>query len=257
MKKRKGLYLVVLMMLFTMVFGMSSMAATKVVTLKNNRLTGVSVKDYDDVVYYKLSVNQTGYLAVYGYKQYSYSSAGEKNGLNVQLCNSRKQPLEEEYNTYLYKSNNWKNYYGVKKGVYYLRVKGSYDAKIYLKSTFVAVKEVCGSSKARASLLTRNKTRYGLLIAGENGAKEEWYKVRLPKAQKLKLKLSGKSSGYVAFEIIPASKKVTLFGSYQSCWNNTKLIQTRNNLPAGTYYIKVYRSNGKSSNSGYYSIKWM
>ena len=236
MKKRKGLYLAVLMMLFTMVFGMSSMAATKVVTLKNNRLTGVSVKDYDDVVYYKLSVNQTGYLAVYGYKQYSYSSAGEKNGLNVQLCNSRKQPLEEEYNTYLYKSNNWKN---------------------YLKSTFVAVKEVCGSSKARASLLTRNKTRYGLLIAGENGAKEEWYKVRLPKAQKLKLKLSGKSSGYVAFEIIPASKKVTLFGSYQSCWNNTKLIQTRNNLPAGTYYIKVYRSNGKSSNSGYYSIKWM
>ena len=81
MKKRKGLYLAVLMMLFTMVFGMSSMAATKVVTLKNNRLTGVSVKDYDDVVYYKLSVNQTGYLAVYGYKQYSYSSAGEKNGL--------------------------------------------------------------------------------------------------------------------------------------------------------------------------------
>ena len=78
MKKRKGLYLAVLMMLFTMVFGMSSMAATKVVTLKNNRLTGVSVKDYDDVVYYKLSVNQTGYLAVYGYKQYSYSSAGEK-----------------------------------------------------------------------------------------------------------------------------------------------------------------------------------
>ena len=73
MKKRKGLYLAVLMMLFTMVFGMSSMAATKVVTLKNNRLTGVSVKDYDDVVYYKLSVNQTGYLAVYGYKQYSYS----------------------------------------------------------------------------------------------------------------------------------------------------------------------------------------
>lgn len=108
MKKRKGLYLAVLMMLFTMVFGMSSMAATKVVTLKNNRLTGVSVKDYDDVVYYKLSVNQTGYLAVYGYKQYSYSSAGEKNGLNVQLCNSRKQPLEEEYNTYLYKSNNGK-----------------------------------------------------------------------------------------------------------------------------------------------------
>ena len=40
MKKRKGLYLAVLMMLFTMVFGMSSMAATKVVTLKNNRLTG-------------------------------------------------------------------------------------------------------------------------------------------------------------------------------------------------------------------------
>ncbi|MFQ9151522.1 MAG: hypothetical protein ACLR6B_08335 [Blautia sp.] len=51
MKKRKGLYLAVLMMLFTMVFGMSSMAATKVVTLKNNRLTGVSVKDYDDVAY--------------------------------------------------------------------------------------------------------------------------------------------------------------------------------------------------------------
>ena len=68
MKKRKGLYLAVLMMLFTMVFGMSSMAATKVVTLKNNRLTGVSVKDYDDVVYYKLSVNQTGYLAVFLFK---------------------------------------------------------------------------------------------------------------------------------------------------------------------------------------------
>ena len=52
MKKRKGLYLAVLMMLFTMVFGMSSMAATKVVTLKNNKLYTVNGKDYDDVVYH-------------------------------------------------------------------------------------------------------------------------------------------------------------------------------------------------------------
>ena len=115
MKKRKGLYLAVLMMLFTMVFGMSSMAATKVVTLKNNRLTGVSVKDYDDVVYYKLSVNQTGYLAVYGYKQYSYSSAGEKNGLNVQLCNSESSHWRKSTILTFTSQITGKNYYGVKK----------------------------------------------------------------------------------------------------------------------------------------------
>ena len=66
MKKRKGLYLAVLMMLFTMVFGMSSMAATKVVTMKPNKLYTVNRTSYDDLTYHKFKVSKPGYITVSG-----------------------------------------------------------------------------------------------------------------------------------------------------------------------------------------------
>ena len=42
MKKRKKLYFAVLMALFTMALGMNAMAATKVVTMKPNKLYTVN-----------------------------------------------------------------------------------------------------------------------------------------------------------------------------------------------------------------------
>lgn len=254
MKKRKVVFLAVLTMLVAMMLGMTSMAATtKVVITKSDTYYKKGDANNNDVTYYKISVKQTGYLNVFGFRKSSVKYDDSRYGLAIQLCNSRKQPLEDEYNSYLSKSDSWREYYGVKKGIYYIKVKGGNHT---LKYSFKPVKEVCGSTKAKASSLTRNKTRVGLLIAGEKGNKEEWYKVRLPKAQKLKFTIDGRSNGYVAFEVIPASKRVILTGSYQSCWNKAKKIETTGALPAGTYYIKVYRSNGKSSNSGWYSIKW-
>ena len=82
MKKRKKLYFAVLMALFTMALGMNAMAATKVVTMKPNKLYTVNRTSYDDLTYHKFKVSKPGYITVYGYSYSMYSN--NKYSLRVQ-----------------------------------------------------------------------------------------------------------------------------------------------------------------------------
>lgn len=246
MKTRKLWNVFILTMLLAMVFGMSSLAAPRVVTLKNN-ITYTNTTDGES--YYKIVVPTTGYLEVTGYRNYT----DEKIDLMVQICNSKKQALENPYTSCLSKKNSWKVYYGVNKGTYYLKATGK---KYILKYSFKSVKESYGSTRAKAVSIVKNKTKYGILAFGETGAEEEWYKIKFTKAEKLKLQVCGRGSGYVGIEIVPADRKVVLRGACHGVWNAQRTITSRKAMPKGTYYIRVFRLTGKP-NSGYYTLKWM
>ena len=253
MEKRKKLYLAVLMALFTMMLGMNAMAATKVVTMKPNRLYTVKQTNYNDVTYHKIKVSKTGYLAVYGYSYSSYTN--RKNSLQVQLCNSKRKPLEQ-YATYIseYSTPAYKTYYAVKKGTYYIAAKGGQNYK--LKYSFVALKDKSGATQAKATAVGKGKRAVGLLVAGESGKKVDWFKIRLAKSQKITITFSSKSNDNVRFQIVPADSRVMIWGSNVYIKNTTKKIPTQNAFPAGTYYIKVSRMSDDASTSGYYSFSW-
>lgn len=252
MKKRKGLYLALLMMLFTMVFGMSSMAATKTVAMKPNRLYHVKRTGYDDVTYHRFTVSKTGYITVYGYSCSDYSSS--KYSIGVQLYNSKKKPLETN-RTYIssYSKPAYKTYYAVKKGTYYIAVR---DRNYKLKYSFTALTDKSGATQAKATAVGKGKRAVGLLVAGESGKKVDWFKIRLTKNQKINFTFSSKSNDDVRFQVVPADSRVMVWGSSVYVKNTTKKIPTQNAFPAGTYYIKVSRMLDDASTSGYYSFSW-
>lgn len=254
MKKRKKLYLAVLMMLFTMAFGMSAMAATKVVTMKPNKLYTVNRKNYGDLTYHKIKISRPGYLTVYGYSYSTYTH--DKYSLGVQLCSSRKKPLEQQYKTSLsdYTKPAYKAFYAVKKGTYYLAV----TAKDYrLRYSFTPVTERSGASKAKAVTVARKRTAKGLLVAGENGTKTDWFKIRLTRKQKVTFTFTTRANDYLRFQIVSANPKVVIGGSSVFSKNTTEKIATKDAFPAGTYYIKVSRMLSRDKDtSGYYRFSW-
>lgn len=71
------------------------------------------------------------------------------------------------------------------------------------------------------------------------------------------LTYSTKANNTIWFKIIPASKNVYLSGSLGYCmWDQTKTVTTKDKLPAGTYYVQVYKYKGDDWMSGYYTLKW-
>ena len=126
-----------------------------------------------------------------------------------------------------------------------------------LSYSFKAVTEKSGSKKSKAVALKKNKAAGGLQIAGESASKADWYKIVLPKKQKVTLTYSTKANNTIWFKIIPASKNVYLSGSLEYCmWDQTKTVTTKDKLPAGTYYVQVYKYKGDDWMSGYYTLKW-
>ena len=253
MKKRKVFCLAILMMLFSMLSGMSAMAATKVVTMKPNRLYTVSRTSYDDLTYHKFTVSKPGYLTVYGYSYSIYSN--NKYSLSVQLYNSRKKPLEQ-YKTSLneYSKPAYKTFYAVKKGTYYLGVK---DKNYKLKYSFTPVTDRSGASQAKAATVNRNKKGAGLLVAGEKGTKTDWFKIHLSKKQKVTFTFTTRANDYLRLQIVPANPRMVIWGSSLYAKNTTEKVTTKDAFPAGTYYIKISRMlTSDADTSGYYSFIW-
>lgn len=253
MKKRKKLYFAVLMALFTMALGMNAMAATKVVTMKPNKLYTVNRTSYDDLTYHKFKVSKPGYITVYGYSYSMYSN--NKYSLRVQLYNSRKKPLEQ-YATSMseYSKPAYKTFYAVKQGTYYLGVK---DKNYKLKYSFTPVKDRSGASQAKAVNVNRNKKGIGLLIAGEKGTKTDWFKIRLTRKQKVTFTFTARANDHLRLQIVPADPKLFIWGSSIYAKSTTEKVSTKDAFPAGTYYIKISRMlTGDKDTSGYYSFSW-
>ena len=252
--KRHVIAFSTMVILGVFMLGMTAMAAgTRQVSLSSGKTYIGNEADYNTSVYHKITIPRNGYIKVTGWGRSAYSV--NRYSMGVLLCNSKKKPMED-YKTYLssYSKPGFTGYYGVRKGTYYLKVEGE---KLYnLSYSFSSVKEKSGSSQRKAVAIKRNKTVNGVLPAGENGSKTDWYKINLKNKQKITLWYGAKANDYINFRIAAADKNVFITGSSAIVKSGTNKYVTRDKFPKGTYYIKVTRSSNLKSTSGAYSIKW-
>lgn len=151
-----------------------------------------------------------------------------------------------------------KTSFGVKgKQRYFIRVKAMNPVKI--SYSFQKIKDVSGAKKAKAYSLKKDKSKTGLFIAGEQ--KADWYKIKLPKEQKINLSFQIKTKGN--FRVTIYSDKYcigTRTFSYSSGTRKMTLYRynpktkKKKGMEKGTYYIKMEKENETSS--GVYNLKW-
>lgn len=194
-------------------------------------------------VYYKVTVPKTGGLTINLESEYSSY---------VTLLNSSKKAISDE--TYYYSSDN-AVYFAVAKGTYYIKVKNSSN-NYRIKYTFKAITDSSGTEKAKAKKLTAGKAVTGVVTTADSTKKVDWYKITLPKSQKVKITFTGSTSGVIALEfygggisgsITRSLRYVNDDASFSAeTWSSDK-------LPKGTYYIKITKDAKNSSGS--YTLK--
>lgn len=247
---KNAIFMPLFICVFTIIFSVNAMAASKTASLTNNKWYTDNSRDYYQTVYHKIKVPKTGYLTVSGYSYSSYSNS--KYSLSVRLCNSKKREMQQA-NSLLLSSKGYKTYYAVKKGTYYIKVQSN---KYKLKYSFKSMSDNGGSKASKAKYISKNKTAKGLILAGEKSNKVDWYKIVLNKPQKIKFTYGARANDWVQFKVSAADPRVSIYGASAYRVNNTQSFKTSSVFPAGTYYIQVYRMSNSPNCMGYYTVKW-
>lgn len=192
--------------------------------------------------YLKFKATKNGYLTITPSKEAEYSQ--------VTLCNSKKKAVSStvypQYATF-----------GVKKGTtYYVKVASRYNGNgVYgITATNKPIKEKSGKNKAKAVTLKKNKKVKGTIVAGSNQA--DWYKFKLTKnIKQMKVFINGGTNGELKAKVYNSKGKAVGYNA-ASIHNTGRsyYLQISGKIKKGTYYIKVYRGNKKSS--GYYTLSW-
>lgn len=188
--------------------------------------------------YFKFKAIRNGYLRVQSSEGYD----------KVTLYNStKKKALSNATSTHYAPT------YGVKKGrTYYVRVVSGYnsDGGYNLKVTNTAIKEKSGKKKSKAVLIKKKKTKKGTIVAGEK--RTDWYKFKVTKKKRVRVIMKGATNDQLKVVIYKGKRRV---GSGTFGYYSEKLtLKSLGKLSKGTYHIKVYRGNKKSS--GWYSLSW-
>ena len=204
-------------------------------TLSNGKWTAVGQKDAQ-TNYFKFKATSTGYIKV-----------SNSDRVYVTLCSSKKKALSgEDWNLY-------DPVYGVKKGnTYYVKVRTLYNASgmYQLKVTNTGISEKSGTTKSKAVTIKKGSTKKGTITAGSSQA--DWYKFKLTSKKSVKMTIKGATNDQLKIAVYDGKKIVKT----STIYNNTKSITLTSvgKWSKGTYHIKVYRGNSKSS--GWYSLKW-
>lgn len=220
-------------------------------TLSANKWRAFCAESSSKNVYSKISISKPGYISV------TIKNTEQNGTAYVTLCNKSKSALSEKLYVSQTRTAGNTQYFAVKKGTYYLRANtNAYGINInQIKYTFKSVKDSSSNTKSKATTIKKGgAAKTGLIFAEDKTSKYDWYKVSLSKTSNLRMTLSGNTSKYIYAEIKAASSRVTLYG------NSTRISDISNsasiaytNLPKGTYYIRVYKTDKKSS--GNYSLK--
>lgn len=255
MRKRNYLQklfiLAILSLMFTLVLGMTALAASKTSSLRNNKWYTDKSYGNKQTVYHKIKVTKPGLISVSGYRFSTYTSY--KWPMGIRLCNSRKKELDT-FTKYTSGSNSSKQYYCVKKGTYYIKTN---DSSYKLKYSFKAISDKSGSKQSNANNLPRNKTAQGTLLLGESPSKSDWYKIVLPAPQRISLTYGAlANNNWIEFKIVSASPYIRIDNASTYRVNSTKTETTQSVFPAGVYYIQVFREGYKSACNGSYTLKW-
>lgn len=204
-------------------------------------------------LYHKVVVKKNGVVAICGNEYREVSGGVQASALNVQLCNAKKKPL---HNAYLNTLNNYTEKYALKKGTYYVAVASS--QRYQLKAQSVAWKDKGGSNKKKAQVIKKGKSADGMVTLTDSTKKADWYKIRLAKRSKMKLKISTACTGVsynLKVQIIPANRHYKLLNNSSLLRDGGKKLSSRGKLAAGTYYIKITKMTKAAS--GGYRVKFM
>lgn len=253
---RRFLELAAVVCLMALMLGMTSLAADKVEGIAFGQTVTNTDEDASITHYYKFTVKKSGVINI--------SAAGVSGnypvGLNISLCNAKGKVLSTDYvNAMSSYTDSQSVTFGVNQGTYRIKVQTPY--RFVLAATYKSWPEKNGKTRTKAVSLKKKAVKKGVVGIGESAKKADWYKITLTKPAKIKLEFSVSANNYIYATIMP-SKKTKINGSgVLSARNGTVenvFYSTGNKkLPAGTYYIRVWRGNyANSSTNGIYTLKW-
>lgn len=267
-----------LSMLLVFLCGISAAAAgTKTVKMEKDR-EGYLIYEgiWDDsspTVYHRFTVKKPSVVLVMGASVDIYD---HKYEMNVELCNSKKKSLEQ------YKGGSYvcigdsveDSYYALytlQKGTYYIKTSGEqlYALLAYVSNKLgeLTITDKGGASKAKAQKLNAAKTAIGIIAAGEEKKKADWYKFKVTRSQILNFNIGVIGSSGARFTLYgPGYRKGKKIGEL---WNGAQNLLTfgtnswNNNVgnmkvTPGTYYIKIDRSSSYRNKAlwAIYAIQW-
>lgn len=219
-------------------------------------VTNFAYQDYDTSEnLYKIVVNKTGLVTL--------NITFDKEDLQsarFTLLNSQKKPITDQVGVYTEKnengaySNELNQFYALTKGTYYVKV----DARGGLhtiKYTFSNVTDKSGASLGKAAAIKVGGSAVsGICTNADKKTKVDWYKFTLSKEKAIKVSIDSKVDGKLMAEICDSKGNTVWYGSiYLYSGMESKEVESSGKWSKGTYYIKVYKTDEKSSGS--YSIK--
>lgn len=252
--------------LCSMLFAMTAAAKSKTVSMKfdGDAYTYTGNQKSNVTMYHKIKVSKPSVMLVSA----AYDIGGTAKAMPVWLCNSKKKSLERtskgsSVNAVQFINTGTKGmaYYGVKKGTYYIKTKGA--ANYMIVAALEPMADRGGSSKTRATGISRNTPVTGLLPAGESYTAADWYKFNVNQSRVLSLSLQAVGNGQFQFYLYGPSypngvKLASMMNKSINCSSTLKGSKTKARVKRGTYYIKVARgtSSAYRKSSGAYSLKW-
>lgn len=224
------------------------------ITLKN----GVSVAGYCD---YEHSNSYTFKAPGNGYIMIGKTGMEKTPGtMTTVLCNSKGKELTER--SLFAMEQGYNASYAVKKGITYKIKIGALnvnDTQYYrLNLKYAGVNEKSGSSKKKSVEVKFGNRVSGTIFAEDSTSKADWYKINNITKQKLILSYSGNiTSGSLIFDVYDAKgKKLDRLSIISNIEENKETFLHNSKggeeMPKGTYYVKVTKS-GKTS-TGIYSF---
>lgn len=233
----------------TLKAGFSCQLYPNAVALANGKWQTAGVTDYTKPVYFKLDVNKTSVVEL--------DFQAENTNSFVTLCNSSKTPITDNMTV---ASTAGKKAFTIKKGSYYIKVTTN-AWWVRLKASTHPVTDNSGNSKNNAATLKLGTNKSGMFLLEDKTSKNEWFKFTLSKSTKVDLVISGNvSAGYIRYELTSDKIKGSLKGYLGDVGNVDKkeLVYVENkklheSLPAGTYFIRLYKDSAKTC--GNYFVK--
>ncbi len=198
-------------------------------------------------VYHKIVLKKPAFVRFAGSVRQPSSAVQTMGTLKVNLCNSKKKVISGGISL-----DADGKFLALKKGTYYISLKQKDMAMLCYTAQYV--NEKSGAKKAKAVKLKKNKQVAGVLTLGEAKKKADWYKITLSKKGKIRCDLANYGPNAIKIQIIPKNKKVKMKKGTSKVGAQKGLkLTSKSKLPAGTYYLKIYK-NSKTASS-YYTLK--
>lgn len=189
--------------------------------------------------YHKLVVKESSFI---GISAFGNSKETKKKKISVVCLNSKKKAISPTAYTNIKKTA----YFALEPGTYYIKVRST-ASSYRISAAFQHVSDKAGTSKKKAVSLRLGRENYGIIYNTDSIKKQHWYKIKLPKARKVKLTIK-KAGGRLGFKVsgpAEAQKQIAALAKFKSV-----------TLPAGNYYILLSKPDKKAAKDGViYSLK--